>query len=481
MSRPPQRNTETRVVSAADRSPAVRAIEPAVRSAPVRAVRCDRIVRTRAVSAEPDLSELKQYQAVGVITLRKHKHFLLADEPAVGKTVQALRALEQRPRALVVAPASAAITWRDEVKRWRSDLHLTIGEELRRPDENEVLFISRDSLPEPPRGSTKLVQEPMRDVTLILDECHGFKSSRAQRTRRVRRLMWQCGRTWGLTGTPMPGRPEDLWGLLCSLGLDAQVFPGGWEEFVILCNGKRRFIRDKRQFGALRAIGYEWGTISPEVGQRLSRVMLRRTRVEVLPELPPCQRIYVPVATPEILPLLDDAQAKWDALGLGPKDIPPLEMFSSCRAALARARISAAVEWADNNAQASVPLLVFSDHIEPILAMQKLDGAGVFTGATPVKERTALVDAFKAGKLRLLAMTIDTGGASLNLQEAGAILFIDRAWVPGDNKQAELRAARPGSKFAEVLVAIMMSDHPLDRRLQEILDEKQRMQDEIGV
>ncbi len=417
-----------------------------------------------------DESELREYQVAGSKWLRSMSACLLADEMGTGKTAQMLRALRRHDRVIVVCPASVLLAWVKQVVRWRPEFRITIREALRKPDEGEIVAVSQDSLPEAPAGSRVLLSDSLSDVTLIVDECHGFKSYRAQRTKRLRKLAAQCGRVWGATATPMLGSPEDLWGVLSSLKL-AGIFDG-WEEFVSLCAGKKRYMRD-RKTGALREIGHVWGTISPEVGERLRKVMLRRTVAEVLPELPPKRYVDVPVPAPDDLrEFLDSVKAGWDAVEDG--DLPPFELLSEARAALARSRIPAALEYVRETAEA-MPLLVFSSHVDPILAMKAIPNTGCITGQTSLADRNHLIDMFQAGMLRVLALTIDAGGVGLTLTAAGGVVFIDRDYTPALNSQAEGRAVRFGQEHQSVLIARLVSDHPLDERMNEILDEKQRL------
>lgn len=426
----------------------------------------------------PDYTDLRDYQRVGVDTIRKHKCFLLADGMRLGKSLQALRSLPKQCRAIVVCPKSVRGVWQDEVTKWRPDLRVTMNE-LRRPSMGEVLICTWDNLPDPPRGSMRLVLDDLSDVYLIADEVQWAMSESAQRTQKFRALRSQCGHCLGLSGTPMPGTPPQLWGVLCSIGI-SHVFPDR-DAFVKACGGSPKYIRDKRT-GKLRQVGYNWGKVSPEVAERLKTVMLRRVASEVL-DLPPKQYQDVRCETPEDLrPFLNEVKAEWD--GIGPDDLPPFSVLAQARKALARTRIPEALEFAKQAAQ-SMPLVVFSDHVEPIVAFRDVPGAGFIVGddssaGTGDKARQKVIDDFKAGRLQIIAMTIKVGGVGLDLSRADGILFVDRAYNPGDNQQPEERATAVGKK-SMVTIWRMMSDHPLDIRLQQILDTKTRLQAALGV
>jgi hypothetical protein len=434
----------------------------------------------------PKLDDLWSWQKAGVAWLRERDHALLADSMGLGKSAQVLRALPRRGRTILLAPASVLSVWEEQVPKWRPDLSVDARTELRRPDLGEIVAVSYDSLPEPHRSSSRngkprMLLEPTEDVTLVLDECHKVKSGDAQRTQKTRLLAAQCARVWGMTGTPMYGDPEDLWGVLVSLGLDKAVFPGGWQELVQLCGGKKRIIWDKRA-KCRREAGYVWGDVSPEVKRRLRDLaMLRRTAddPEVDIQFPGVRHVDVPVRAPEELRRTLDGISEHVWAETKPGELPPFDILATARAALAESRIPAALTWAESVCL-EAPLLVFSAHETPALAVggMKLPNgyvAASLTGATPQRQRGQLVADFQAGKIRVLSMTIAAGGEGLNLYEAGRVLFIDLDYTPSMNAQAERRAARLGQKRRRVDVYRMVSDHPLDQRVLAILTEKQRV------
>ena len=438
---------------------------------------------TRLGAAERrDYAGLHPYQRQGVDFLASHESCLLADSMGLGKSVQTLRALPRRPRVILVCPASVLSVWQEQVERWRPDLRIDVDSGLRLPDPGEIVGVSYDSLPEPhraPSGLLRLLLEPTEDVWLVLDEVQYAKNGKAQRTQKVRVLRRQCGRCSGLSATPMEGYPEDLWGVLMTLGLHLVVFPGGWEEVVQLFGGRRRIVYDRR-LKRRREAGYVWGRVDPEVNVRLREVMLRREQDDpsIRLQLPRVRRIDVPVAAPKDLrDMLDEVMGTaWE--DVKPGDLPPFEVMSEARALLAESRVPAALEWVQN-ADPRVPLLVFSAHLGPIDAVAGLRlgdrRVAKLTGATGNRERGELVRDFQAGKIGVLAMTIDAGGVGLNLTRAGAILFVDRDYTPSKNRQAEARAARQGNLLRRVDVFRMVSRHPLDLRLHEILDDKERL------
>lgn len=438
---------------------------------PSRTAASDRTVACRPRGVYPDrpvhklahvnlnVLGLYGYQQAGVKWLVRQKSCLLGDEPGLGKTAQVLRALSGP--TIVVAPASLRLVWRDQTKRWRPDFRVVLPKagHLPIPRGKEIVVVSYDSLPKP-AGKTRLLPEALGHVLVVLDEAHKVKGDDTERTYRVRLLTSQTERVWALTGTPLVGTPTDLWGLLVSARLAEASF-GDEEAFLDAFGGKKG------------AWGMKFPTTprQPEVVKAcLAKVMLRRLQEDVLPDLPKKRYAVVRVEPPEdLLDELQEANAAWESIGF--RDLPPFELLSSLRHALAKSRIPALLELVEQHEDVA-PLVVFAAHVEPLLALEKRQGWGVMTGRTPQRQRQTLVDAFQAGDLKGLACSIGVGGTGFTMTKAAHIIFASRDYTPGVNDQAEDRVRRIGQLASRVLITDLVTDHPVEERLHEILANK---------
>ena len=244
-------------------------------------------VDPRALAARERASDPRLYpfQRTGVEFLALRDRALLADDMGLGKTVQALLALPADAGVMVVCPASVKHNWRVETARWRPDLRTSILEgrgSFRWPEAGEVVICNPDILPgtvgkdaDGKPEVTGIPAKPTHEVVLIADEAHAYKSAKASRSQKMRALVAMVSRAWALTGTPLLGRPLDLWGMIQSFDLGYDVF-GGWKGFLRLFGGS------PGRWG-----GWDFaGPSTPEAAERLRRVSLRRTKREVLPDLP---------------------------------------------------------------------------------------------------------------------------------------------------------------------------------------------------
>lgn len=152
----------------------------------------------------------------------------------------------------------------------------------------------------------------------------------------------------------------------------------------------------------------------------------------------------------------------------------PFEMLSAMRAALATAKIPACLELVEQYEEANEPVVVFSDHQAPIEALGARPGWAMLYGKTPMDQRQTIVDAFQAGKLKGVACSIKAAGVGITLTRADTIIFVDQSWVPALNEQAQDRICRIGQKRGCNIITLA-ADHPLDKRIAELLSIKQAM------
>ena len=424
---------------------------------------------------------LYPFQVHGVDWLSKGNLRLLGDDMGLGKTVQTIMALPDKESccALVIAPAAVKYNWKKEVEKWRPDLDVVViknEKSFRLPAFGEVVIANYENLPsylEPHKIGEKskpwelMVSWPSpemmrhaKNITLIVDEAQKVKNYKTKRSKRIKGLSMSVKNVWALTGTPLENRPEDLYGILESLQMQMKVF-GGWSKFVGYMNGF------KNRWG-----GYEWGKPSPIVPELLRRVMLRRKREDVLPDLPNKTYSYIKVDLPTTLKKhMDDLWTKYSKI-LGDKVLPPFEEFSGIRAALAASRIHDVIELVEEHEEDDIPLVVFSAHVEPLNKLAERDGWKKITGETRSEDRQKIVEEFQSGRLKGVAVSIKAGGVGITLTRAWKAIFIDLDWVPGANQQAEDRICRIGQESNKIEIVRMVSDHPLDIHVIELISWK---------
>lgn len=387
----------------------------------------------------------RSFQRVGVTWLKSRKSALLLDDMGLGKTMQALLAVPKGAPLLVICPAVAKGVWRRELARWRKDYAIvqTLNglNSFRWPLPGRAIITNKDILPDnlPEEGA-----EP--GTVVIIDEIQDFKNHLSVRHLRAKALLEQPGveYKYGLTATPMPNRPIEMWNLLELFDLHTEAF------------------------GTIGQFRHAFGKGTAYKG--LSRVALRRRKTEILSELPPKTRTFVEVdikVSRNEQFILDEAEeALWEY-----GSSVPFELIAKARAITARAKGPAAIERVEEFEAANTPLLVFSCHKSVVEKIGTRPGWALITGDVANKERTQIEDAFQRGELKGVAGTMQAMGVAVTLTRASHILIIDRFWNPAINEQAEDRANRIGQHNA-VQIEVLVAAGTIDERVEEIITEK---------
>jgi len=235
----------------------------------------------------------------------------LWDECGLGKSKQVidafglLKSVGEVRRMLVVCPASLVRNWCEEITK-HSDFSFValtktngLGNALDRswalsPDMYERSRVYGDDFYQlmeradvtivnyaKMRSKKVLSLLPEFDV-IVCDEAHRIKNYKAQQTRAIMGLNPRPRYRWCLTGTPLAERPEDIWAIGQWL-TNWTAFPRKLRAF------KARYIRSvdiKRRDGRSfpKILGYQ---NLEELGAKVAQFSLRRTKEEVLPDLPP--------------------------------------------------------------------------------------------------------------------------------------------------------------------------------------------------
>lgn len=416
------------------------------------------------------MPELFPYQREGAAFLAEKGVALLADEPGLGKTAQAIAATQDThsaPDVVVVCPASVRENWYREFERFWSGL---VSYNLKVESYDKVA-----------RG---VLKDFYCDV-LILDEAHYLKSRTAKRTQAVfgqrcdgkGGLVERANHVFLLTGTPMPNQPAELWPMLRALFPDsipaASGKPRNYFQFVNkFCrtrnNGFGTVIEGAKNIEQLRAI------VSP--------FTLRRKKEDVLKDLPPLRLDTLALDTeislpPEVSELVPEIEAALDKDGIaGLAKLAP--HVATLRRYTALAKVEPVCRWIKDWFEGGGgQLVVFAHHREVIDALFHYTATQTglksdrLTGATPADKRQYIVDRFQKGVSNVFFGQIQAAGTGITLTAASDALFVESSWVPAENEQAAMRIHRIGQREA-CLVRFAMIPGSIDERIQKAVVRK---------
>ena len=435
-------------------------------------------------------AELRDYQRDGFVWMSRLERWgagaLLADDMGLGKTVQAIAMMVLKAAAgpiLVVAPTSVCANWAAEIGRFAPGLRPIRFAETGDRDEaigglkaGDALIVSYGLMV---REQERLAAVPW--AMAILDEAQQIKNADAQRSVASRRL--EAGFRLALTGTPVENDLDELWSLF------AFVNPG-------LLGGRDAFARrfatpiardnDARARAALRAL------VRP--------FLLRRTKAQVLAELPPRteqtllveqepeERAFYEALRRRALERLEEVGAERTRIHilaeitrLRQACCHPSLAVSDCH--IASAKLEAFLDLIERLGEGRHRALVFSQFVGHLTKVRAaLDGKGVayqyLDGATPAAEREKRVAAFQGGEGDLFLISLRAGGFGLNLTAADYVIHLDPWWNPAVETQASDRAHRIGQQRPVTIYRLIVKDS-IEERIVALHREKRDLADAL--
>jgi superfamily II DNA or RNA helicase len=412
----------------------------------------------------------------------------LADDMGLGKTLQAIAVLLARAAegpALVVMPTSLVGNWRSECARFAPTLRVHVYAEqgaagarakaIARMGRRDVLLVSYPML-----QLDEAAFAARSWATLVLDEAQAIKNAAAKRSQAVFAL--QAAFRLAMSGTPIENRLGELWSVMraCNPGLLGSQARFN-ERFANLIERQH----DRAAQRTLKRL------IAPFV--------LRRTKAQVLAELPPRTELVLRVEGDEA------EQAHYEALrrealvaaekslagdGAGQAHLNILAGLTRLRRAACDprlvtpglrpgAKVAAFAELAAELVANGHKALVFSQFVDFLaLLREPLDAAGIayqtLDGSTPAAERTRRVEAFQAGEGDLFLISLKAGGFGLNLTVADYVVIADPWWNPAAEDQASGRAHRIGQR-RPVTVYRMVHAGTLEERILDLHQAKREL------
>lgn len=374
-----------------------------------------------------DGRRLFAHQRAAVRWLLARRGAVLADAMGLGKTLSALvaaRALVRRAdcRIVVLAPVGLHGHWRSEALALELQLELHSWARL------------------PP-------DLPAAGTVLIADEAHLAQNLHTARSQGLLRLARhpRLRAAWLLTGTPMKnGRPVQLFPLLAAIDHPLARDQRRYEE--LFCQGHWRERQGRRHWQAN-------GASNLAELQRLIRPLVLHRRKQDCLDLPPKHRRFQPVllTAAEAQGLQHRLDRRVDdyrrraARGEVRREAELLAVLTALRQISSHYKLPAAASLVQALLAEGEAIVVFTAFVASAQQLVRRLGQGsLLSGAVPIPERQRRVEAFQAGRSRLLVATYGTGGLGFTLHRARHVLLLERPWTPGDAEQAEDRCHRIG-------------------------------------
>lgn len=441
------------------------------------------------------------YQRKGVAYGIEKKRFIIADEPGLGKTAQAI-AMSVAVKAkcvLVICPATLKENWKREFIAWSDRKPLILEDKFKKSwhrfyevGMNDTFITNYESLKkyfvesinrpkDPETGDLK----PLRlnhihfnefinlfDM-VIIDEAHRCKDGRGQQTKFVMGIAKDKEYVLNLTGTPVVNKPNDLISQLYILNQLNDVF-GGYKKFI------DRYCSGPNGSSNLKELNYVLNKFC----------FYRREKKDVLKDLPDKMR--------QIVKCDISTRAEYD------KAMMDLELYlrenmkktegeidksmrgevmvkmSLLKQISAKGKIEGVIEFIEEVVDAGEKIVVFVHHKEIAHALVKhFPKALTITGDNVEENRQRAIDEFQNDPNRhVIVCSIKAAGVGITLTASSRVAFVELPWHPADCDQCEDRCHRIGQKDS-VQCTYFLGDRTIDEDIYEIIQAKREIANQI--
>ena len=409
--------------------------------------------------------------------------YLTDDLIVTHNTIQIIAWLAFRPEvrpAVIVCPASLKHNWKNEIMKWITvpcNGAIIDGKGWKTtyfgkcdPTANlDYIIINYDIL-----ASNLDYLLKFKPKVLICDESHFLKNEKALRTKAALKLSREVPKVICISGTPIVNRPIEMYNAIRMVS--PSLFPNKYRFGYEFCG------LHKTRFG----LNWNGATNTNKLHNILkSSIMIRRTKDEVLKDLPP--KIHTALS----LPITNGSQygaaerdfINWVVFEKGYEkakaaaNAEALVKMNYLKQLAVEGKMPSVYEWIENffDENPNKKLVLFAENrsvIDSLMNHCSKYGAVKIDGSVSSADRSKIVDTFQNNPdVKVFVGNIRAAGVGITLTAADTVAFIQLAWTPGEMEQASDRLNRIGAKFT-TNVYYLIADGTIEEDICELLDKK---------
>lgn len=429
--------------------------------------------------------------------LSNNDNILLADEMGLGKTCQICAYLslnKQSLPALIICPASLKLNWSREIKKWCGiESYIVSGRKSQFfskefIDKYKVFIINYDIL-----GFEDIIEKEKENQrkeiykkqgiyykkkeilvqgwcdelikfgfkTIISDEVQFIAEPDTIRSRCVSKICKGNSRKLFLSGTPYETKTSQFFTSLNIL--QPKIFPNRWQFLLRYCDAKKTFFGWK----------YDGLSNADELRKKLEPFMIRRLKKDVLKELPPKNRIVIPLEVSDKDENIYIGKEKELTTMIINGEKNTLSKIAELKQVSFECKKKSIIQWVKDYLARENKLVIFVYHKEAfefLMNSFKKIAVGI-NGGTSIVDRQNNVDKFQNDdKIKLFIGQIKACGAGLTLTAANATCFVEFGQTVVQHEQAEDRVHRIGQVADSVTAYYLILENSIDEDVMRILN-----------
>jgi SNF2 family DNA or RNA helicase len=413
---------------------------------------------------------------------------IIADEQGLGKTIEVLSLLRLHPEkllpAIIVCPSTVKLQWLYEIHRIcaakdgaKDKKFLTqviqSGKEMAVPG-FQLYVVTYDMLKK--QDIFKLLPDDYVK-TIVIDECQRIKNHLSDRAKAVQRVAKKTDHIVAMSGTPIKNNAGEYFTVL------NLVRPTAFPHYQRFIDG----YCDVYNSGYATKVG---GLKNPaRFHEDTKDIIIRRTKADVLPDLPILDRKFHHVELDRTLnkayaTALEELEENFysDEDGFQ-KSSATIAILSKLRHITGISKVSNCIEFVTEFLLSTDRKIAIFTHHQDVMVMLENqlnqwcvegDFGKVLTMHSGLSgdDRTKVAEKFKndAASRVLLASTL-AAGEGLNLQFCSDAILLERQWNPANEEQAEARFHRFG-QLNNVSVTYFIASGTIDDHFTKLVEQK---------
>lgn len=438
---------------------------------------------------------LRDYQYRGVDLMNHFYDCINGDDMGLGKTLQTIYSVETMNDfpCLVVCPSSVKYHWKKYWSESNPNRKVTVIDATNKENDfdAEVVIINYDYVSKSEKiekgdEEVKVVKLRFHELnqrwgTLVCDEIHYVKNSKANRSKAIRQIAKNSGRKIGLTGTIVQNRPSEIINPLMVIGKFNSNFRN-WKFFVErYCDAKMT------RFG----LDISGSKNTLELNKILKATCyIRREKKEVFAELPDRQDTIENV---QIDNFKQYVNAEDDFLDYVTKNFSTMKaekalmaeflvQRNTLRQLSVKGKLKGLIEWLENYQESTEEkLLVFGVHREVLTKLAIHFDCDIIDGSIGSWEKSLAIEKFKTSKNQFIFGNIKAMGTGTDgLQHAASnVAFIELPDNPAQLDQAISRVERIGVKN-NINIWYLLSEDTIDLPMWNAIEQKRTITEAIN-